>query len=525
MKRILAFILTMALLASLAACAPKAPAANAGPTASPTPPEPRVEAGEMTGKLKILTERFYWNYDMELTRSNKGCPLYSVINQAAKYMMLQNPGLEIEVEALTIDEGERENEVQQRRVALMAGDVPDIYLLPTCSTLDLYYHHTEFLFQDVEQAMTNGWFYDISGFYNGDDDLHTEELQPAVMDAGTIGSARYVLPLWYDFSVIYARKDMIEDSGMDWEAMGTGTAELNQAVLDVYEKTGDPAWSTYYDYGHPLDLLPPLCDYESEDVLLEPQEIVDYFDGLDMQEEIHNANWEKCKQIEEETGEYPSHPISLTSFLLDSGYCLDESNATTVVPISSAFDIVPSGKSLGYEMEMKPLRSVDHKLNAQVTYWGAVSSACKEPAKAYEFLRFLLTPEVQHGGSIDKFDFALHSSGVGSTLADDFTVGSMPGWPVRYKGFAEKQWARHLEEIGHTRYGGSSKEALMQVSIDDSDFAILDEPIDRVRFPSVLDALFLQAQQSGEEGEETNASRQRRANEFIREVKYHLAEG
>ncbi len=521
MKKLLAMILSaVILLTSLTACATRGSQADAGPTVSPTPAQPRAEAGEMTGKLKILTERFYWNYDEELTRFNKSCPVYSIINQAAKYMMLENPGLEIEVEALSINEDERDNEVQQRRVALMAGDVPDVYLLPTHSSLDIIVRQKEFLFRDVEQAMTNGWFYDVSGFYNGDTELHTEELHPTIMDAGTIGSARYVLPLWYSFPVIYARKDMIEDSGIDWEAMGAGTEELNQAVLDVYEKTGDPAWATYYDSGHSLDLLPPLCDYESENVLVKPQDFVDYFDGMDLQEEVHHANWEKLKQIEEETGVFPSHSISLDSFLMGEGYCLDESVATVVVPLESAFDIVPSGKSLGYEIAMKPVRSVDHKLNAQVSYWGAVSSACKEPAKAYEFLRFFLTPEVQHGGQLENFDFAVHD---GSGI--ELSVGPMPGWPVRYKGFAEKQWGRHLEEIGHTSYGGSAKEAVLQVEIDDSDFAILDEPIDGVRFPSVLDMEFLKARQSGEEGEDPQTSRQKRGNAFVRDVKYHLAEG
>ena len=105
MKKLLAMILSaVILLTSLTACATRGSQADAGPTVSPNPAHPRPEAGEMTGKLKILTERFYWNYDEELTRFNKSCPVYSIINQAAKYMMLENPGLEIEVEALSINE-------------------------------------------------------------------------------------------------------------------------------------------------------------------------------------------------------------------------------------------------------------------------------------------------------------------------------------------------------------------------------------------------------------------------------------
>lgn len=50
------------------------------------------------------------------------------------------------------------------------------------------------LFQDVEQAMRSGLFYDIQTCYEEDRTLGKDALNGQVMDAGTLGERRYLHP-------------------------------------------------------------------------------------------------------------------------------------------------------------------------------------------------------------------------------------------------------------------------------------------------------------------------------------------
>ena len=187
MKKLTALLLVTLVLVSLFSCAkPKEP------EVSETPPEPRAEESELKGTLKVLSERFCWNSPMSNVNSNNFSPVRDNIANVMFYFQELYPDVKIDIEYLPTDQEEREANIKQRRTAMMAGkEVPDIYLMPTSSLAEISYEPMEPLFKEVAQAMSNNWFADISGLYNGDTELHTEELNKAVMDAGTIGGARY----------------------------------------------------------------------------------------------------------------------------------------------------------------------------------------------------------------------------------------------------------------------------------------------------------------------------------------------
>ena len=147
-----------------------------------------------TGKrqLWVVTEKSTW--------SRMNGQLY-MIEQAYEK---QHKDVDIRVEYLPTEQQERDVYLQQLRTQILRGGGPDLYLLPTDNTLVLdepiqYTRvETEPLFSDVELAMRNGLFYDISHFYDKDDALGKESLNPYIMDAGVVGGKRYVLPLRYD---------------------------------------------------------------------------------------------------------------------------------------------------------------------------------------------------------------------------------------------------------------------------------------------------------------------------------------
>lgn len=170
-----------------------------------------------------------------------------------------------ELEVLPESGEERQSALEQLRVEIMSGNGPDLYLLPAGYMAP----SGESLFSDVAQSMYSGLFMDISAYYNADDALQTEELSSPIMDAGTVGDKRYVLPLRYAFPVIYAGKASLEASGLDLETLSENAGDLFDAVLEK----GSPVWSfSALPAAYPsllLNLLPNLYDYSTGKVLLE----------------------------------------------------------------------------------------------------------------------------------------------------------------------------------------------------------------------------------------------------------------
>ena len=108
--------------------------------------------------------------------------------------------VDIKVDYLPTDEQERDVYLQQLRTEILQGGGPDCYLLPTDNTLILdepaqyTYVDVEPLFSDVDLAMRNGLFYDITELYDADDALSKDALNTKIMDAGVVNGIRYVLP-------------------------------------------------------------------------------------------------------------------------------------------------------------------------------------------------------------------------------------------------------------------------------------------------------------------------------------------
>ena len=238
MKKLTALMLALVLRTSLFACVgPKEP------EVSETPPEPRLEESELKGTLKVLSERFCWNSSVSDVHFTHFSSVRDNIANVMYYFRELHPDVRIEIEYLPMDEEEREAFIKQRRVAMMAGeDVPDVYLMPTSSRTEISYEPMEPLFKDVAQIMRSNWFADISGLYNGDTELHTEELNKGMMDAGTVGRARYVLPLGYNIPVYVTRKDLLDQSGIEREKLNAGVDSMVDVFMELNEQ-GDPRWA------------------------------------------------------------------------------------------------------------------------------------------------------------------------------------------------------------------------------------------------------------------------------------------
>ena len=101
------------------------------------------------------------------------------VRQVIKAFQADHPDVTVTLDILPTDSSQREIVLKQLRTKIMAGDGPDVYLLPSCNT---YRYATKYwapqeawtlptqvepLFLAPSQVMRRGVFLDIGGFYAG----------------------------------------------------------------------------------------------------------------------------------------------------------------------------------------------------------------------------------------------------------------------------------------------------------------------------------------------------------------------
>lgn len=444
--------------------------------------------------LWVLTEETVWDK----------------MNYQAEYLITQfkrsHDDVEIELDILPTEQEERATYLEGLRTQIMAGGGPDIYLLPTSDTLQiqegimLLSKKVEPLFTDVGMAMHNGLFLDISEYYDRDTSLEKDRLVTAVMDAGIVGDARYVLPLRYDIPVVFADTKKLEASGMDLNAITSG-------ILGLYEeaiKTGDQLWACGAECTvSEFSLFPNVIDYQNGEVTLSEEDLSGFLQlhqsikslvgskfwhrgGIGINDYIH-------LDVSREMFEFPMHVGTLTN----------------------ALDYAAIAKAEETELTMFPLRGTDGSLTADITYFGAVGSGCAHPELAYEYLRMFLLEESQWGESRPDEDPATVTSGL---------VG--PGWPVLTDGSVEPLWDMIRRQYLYAPEDGDGrrprKRKILGTKLTEADIPVLEAEIDLTRFPvNELDYSFAMTRSRVSEGSDFSAE----AADLIQKLQWHVAEG
>lgn len=426
----------------------------------------------------------------------------------------EHPDVDFEIETLPrAGSGERESSLQQRRVALMAGKAPDIYLMPTINNDQItksqrFVKDFEGLFRDVSQAQTNSWFADISSLYDADVNLHTEELNQAVMDAGVVGDARFILPLGYTFDVLFVETDKWKQAT---EKVNTVASDDTLGVL-LEADMPELLPHEFRWYHLPLNDFSAFCDYSSEKVLLKEEEAAFTFKRLNR---LYLAEADHFSSIQRPNYQWYSGYLNGNSEYAVSPF--DENISALRVDLAQCVRELAVPKCTGQDITMAPFRTASGDLVADITYWGAISSNCKNVDAAYDFLRLFLLPEVQYGGTLTDSN--------GTAYPVQFEVHDAPGWPVRYKGFAQARWEDICTEIESMAGREDRKKELLALTIDDNDFSILDEEIAYARFPSSLDQEAYALLERLLEEKVSDSEIEEIAKNFVRNLKYHLAEG
>ena len=203
----------------------------------------------------------------------------------AERMEKENPGLTIQLDILPTDPQEREIRLKRLRTKIMAGDGPDVYLLPTGNRLLLDDDDeraanistsalaVEPLFSDIEQTMRVGLFADIEPYYSQDDALPKEDFQRQVMAAGCVSGKRLILPLRFDIPLLLTIPEYFDRCGIDGEALNTDGISVAEYLLSRDNWSKIAGGLTL-----PTDtrLLSNCLDYDHERVQISVEEIARY---------------------------------------------------------------------------------------------------------------------------------------------------------------------------------------------------------------------------------------------------------
>ncbi len=301
--------------------------------------------------------------------------------------------LTVKFEVIPSDPQERDVYLQQLRVEILAGAGPDVYLMYRNPWL------TSGLFADVTQSMHNGLFADISEYYDADTELDKEGFVPAVMEAGTLDGARYVLPLRYNIPLLCVYEDQLKAAGLEPGSLGTEFSGLEE----VAKALGSGAIGFHGFLGFYLPhFFPDAFDYDAGNVTVTEEEMAAFLQSCKNIMAIRAAPTE-TSPVEYGYyivhGEYWGTPRVNFTWDGQGGYrqlWIEEGAAAYVSNLTNLTQNLRIARSRGEELTVLPLRAADGTLTAEITAYGAVGAGCDNPALAYEFLREMLLKDSQH---------------------------------------------------------------------------------------------------------------------------------
>lgn len=409
------------------------------------------------------------------------------IELLAEQFEAEHPGITVRLDILPTAEESRAAYLQAIRAEVMAGNGPDVYLMPTAAqsppqdeTLSTPY--LEPLYRDVVIQMYNGIFTDIREYYDADPAL-SGTLVDAVMDAGVMDGARYILPLRYTYDALLVDLDAMEGKGIDPAEFDGGVDALYQLAIQMNDEIAAHALNVTPSWY----MLSETVDHRTGNVLIDPEETENLI--RDWQDVVKLENAEAHQDVlgyfigagylPIEDG-YPGYTYKINDFtngakrterfFTYSGYSLLKLN------LSNCIEAAATVKQSGENIAMIPVRAADGSLVAEITYYGAVGSGCRDPKLAYEFLRMFLTEDAQW----EQY----------SSRNDLLEVG----FPVRTEGFAEVFYEKtrtqlelqQKQDIFDKYYNHiQHREKFIDKSfvITDADVPLFGIPIDEARFP------------------------------------------
>lgn len=117
------------------------------------------------------------------------------------------PEVEFKILTLPSEAEEREAAIKRIQTQTMAGEGPDIFLLPAQYESDDI-ESREPLFSNINKVMSSGVLLDLTPYLEEDKSFQRENYQKAILQSGVYEGKQYVLPLCYQIPVLFLKENV-----------------------------------------------------------------------------------------------------------------------------------------------------------------------------------------------------------------------------------------------------------------------------------------------------------------------------
>ena len=337
--------LALACLAGLTACAPGG-AADAEPAPIEVPP-PVEQTNE---GLNI----WYTDYGMMVKYLDAAVTQYNQLHP-------DNP---VTADKYFADSSSESNDeaTQQMLTEVMAGSGPDLIFFDVGN-------------MDIEKMVRRGVFADLEPYFEADN-FDWSGYNQAVMDAGVWDGHRLVIPLQYNFPMLYTSQTALDETGFSIENCDTFGGLLDE----IEAMQADPSQKrevfrakyTFYNFAQYAGI--PYVDYDRQKA------------------DISSPELKRGAEIYNNLG-------GLELGVLDDGISgaadIRDGKAQWICPFPpvSGFYTGPEVINTFDELVMMPIRDVNGGIQAQITWAVAVRNNSPNLQNAYEFIKYLLSEE------------------------------------------------------------------------------------------------------------------------------------
>lgn len=406
-----------------------------------------------------------------------------------------HPDVPLRVEFLPKYAEERELYLEQLRTKIMAGQGPDVYLLFSRFSV----------FADVEQSVRNGLFLDISAYYDADSTLPKDSFAQGAKDAGVVDGARYILPLYYNFPVLYADTRKLNAAGISVDALGNGLSGLTEVI----EKLGDTAvTSSFVQMQYYLqNFFAELIDYETQEVTWSKSQLVAFL-----------TQYRQLNTMAQE-GALWQNMVDMSWYIKNDNYWAQNGGGVYLGTLNDLVDQVRIAKATGTELAIIPVTAPDGSVCATVSHLGAVGANTDKPELAYEFLRAFALEENQWENDLDNIR--------GSLTMENWPVLVKDSWEEIDEALWEGAVAQTKDDKSNGR--GTRISAIAGAEVSAEDYAVLNTEISKVYLPhSCSVELMSMAEEQLNPGRNPNAANvdvEALADQMIARLQWLLAEG
>jgi ABC-type glycerol-3-phosphate transport system substrate-binding protein len=262
--------------------------------------------------------------------------------------------------------------ITQLAAGLMAGKGPDV-LFPSYMPPNV----------DLYKMADNGVFYDLNEFIDLDKDFNLNDYIRGVMDGGIFKGKRYAMPIDYRVDgILLSLPVHLDKIGFDSSQLSDVVSFMNEVMRTLPEAQKQQnfrvvkAYRLWWDFLFDASGI-KLIDYETETVL--PDE-----DGLRRLVEAYKPYYSLDNKDFQNT---------LYEHLVNGDVLFDSADF-----ISGFFmNAIRLRSGIGYQINA--IHGVDGKVHAQICLSAAIRSGSKEKQNAWNFIKLLLSPEIQSNKS------------------------------------------------------------------------------------------------------------------------------